>query len=125
MVSFLSLITLFLRLTLAIQGQVEAVADFSFAEEKITCKTADSTQASLHVDPTWWTGNINLSRKLENEERIEAEAEVSLFHYSNFSLHLLFENRGLVSNPSFGTKAIRGSLPPLYDFFQSWKIHLS
>jgi hypothetical protein len=125
MISFLSLITLLLRLSLAIQGQLGVYVDDSSNQGKLQCKTIEGSHDSLQADPSWYEGNVSLTRKLENEERVEVEGESFLDFSTEFSLHLISESLQAVSRSVFGTKAIRGSLLPLYDFFHSWKIHLS
>lgn len=125
MISFLSLITLFLRLSLAIQGGLGVNSDQVPSGDQLHCQQTSPTQESLYADPTWFEGNISLVRKLENEERVEAESDSFLDFYTGISIDFLFTAHELVPNSEFSTKAIRGSLPPLYDIFHSWKIHLS
>jgi hypothetical protein len=125
MISFLSLITLFLRLSLAIQGQLGVFTDLASTGDQLHCKSLSAPQESIHSDDSWFDGNISLTRKLENEERVEVEGERLLDLSLGFSFYPIAKAFRLVSNSVFGTKAIRGSLPPLYDFFHSWKIHLS
>ncbi len=125
MISFLSLITLFLRLSLAIQGGLGVYSVQDYSKDQLHCQTNSPTQATLHSDPTWIEGNISLVRKLENEERVESEGDSFLDFYTDLSFEFLSTAHELVPNSEFGTKAIRGSLPPLYDIFQTWKIHLS
>lgn len=125
MISFLSLITLFLRLSLAIQGGLGVNSDQVPSGDQLHCQQTSPTQESLYADPTWFEGNISLVRKLENEERVEAESDSFLDFYTDLSIDFLSTAHELVPNSEFSTKAIRGSLPPLYDIFHSWKIHLS
>lgn len=125
MISILGLITLFLRLSLAIQGQVVELSDLSIAGEKIECTEHTPTQEIIYSESNWLSGNISLARNLEKEERVEVEGE-SFLGFSDFiSFNFSEKVSILISNSTFGNKAIRGSLPPLYDFFHSWKIHLS
>ena len=125
MISFLSLITLFLRLSLAIQGGFGVYSVPDQSGDQLHCQTNSVTQESLYSDPNWFEGNISLVRKLENEERVEAESDSFLDFQTDLSLEFLSTAHELVPNSEFSTKAIRGSLPPLYDIFHSWKIHLS
>jgi hypothetical protein len=123
--SLLGLITLFLRLSLAIQGQLIEFSDVSNSTEQIHCKEYSASQKVISAGSDWLYGNINLVRKLEKEERVEVEGENSLDFSEFVSGNLFKQDSKLGSNSIFGNKAIRGSLPPLYDFFHSWKIHLS
>jgi len=125
MISFLSLIPLFFRLTLAIQGGLGVYSVHDQSGVQLHCQSNSPTQESLYSDPNWFEGNISLARKLENEERVEAESDSFLDFQSDLSLDFLSTAHELVPNSEFSTKAIRGSLPPLYDIFHSWKIHLS
>lgn len=125
MISFLSLITLFLRLSLAIQGGLGVYSEQAQSGDQLHCQSHSSSEESLYSDPNWFEGNISLARKLENEERVEAESDSCLDFYTDLTLNFRFTTHQLVPNSEFGTKAIRGSLPPLYDIFHSWKIHLS
>ena len=125
MISFLSIITLFLRLSLAIQGSWGGYSIQDHSGDQLHCQSSTPTQESLYSDPNWFEGNISLIRKLENEERVEAESDSFLGFCSDLTPDFLSSAHELVPNSEFGTKAIRGSLPPLYDIFHSWKIHLS
>ena len=125
MISILSLITLFLKLSLAIQGQLGVASEVLGSDQTIHCANKRSQQEILYADSDWFSGNVTLARKLEKEERVEVEGEISLGISCSCSPRLLELAGGLDSHPTYGNKALRGSLPPLYDFFQSWKIHLS
>lgn len=125
MISLLGLITLFLRLSLAIQGQVIGLSDFAAASEKIQCSEHSASKEIVSSDPSQGFGNVSLARKLEKEEKVEVEGEGFIEYSSYISFSFAGQISILDSNPAFGNKAIRGSLPPLYDFHQSWKIHLS
>jgi hypothetical protein len=91
-----------------------------------------SSPASTSTGDEQWEpvlGELNgtgtLASNIEVEEKVEVESEsttaVLLLHSSKFVRKDLLA--GFFS--IFGNKAIRGSLLPLYDFFHSWKIHLS
>ncbi|RIW14538.1 hypothetical protein D0X99_13360 [Algoriphagus lacus] len=125
MISILGLITLFLRLSLAIQGQVVELSDLAITENKIQCAEHSPSQEIIYSESNWLSGNISLARKLEKEERVEIEGESFLGYLDLVSFSFPEKVSILISNSVFGNKAIRGSLPPLYDFFHSWKIHLS
>lgn len=125
MISILNLVTLFLRLSLFIQGQVAVVSDYAVADQNLSCHHHSKQEQTLQTDSDWFSGNVTLARKLEKEERIEVEGEVSFGISCSCFPKPLELAYGLDSHPTYGTKAIRGSLLPLYDFYQSWKIHLS
>ncbi|MBC6365220.1 hypothetical protein [Algoriphagus sp. AK58] len=125
MVSILNLITLFLKLSLVIQGQAGVVSDFVGSEDTLHCANKTSHEEVLYADSDWFSGNVTLTRKLEKEERVEVEGEVSFGVSCSCSPGFLELGSGLAGHPAYGNKAIRGSLPPLYDFYHSWKIHLS
>ncbi|OOG72388.1 hypothetical protein [Algoriphagus sp. A40] len=125
MISTLQLITLFLRLSLSFQGQVVEFSELGISQENIHCKEHSAPQEIISENSEWIYGNISLARKLEKEERVEVEGESFAGFSDLFSFSFPEQVSILVSNPTFGNKALRGSLPPLYDFFHSWKIHLS
>lgn len=125
MISILNLITLFLRLSLALQGQVAEFSELGISPKVIHCNELSGHQVFISEDSNWLYGNISLTRKLEKEERLEVEGESFIEFSDLFSFSFSEQVSILGSNPTFGNKAIRGSLPPLYDFFQSWKIYLS
>jgi hypothetical protein len=126
MISITSLFTLLLRLSLLVQGPVEEVSlDWS---SLLTVESPVSSSLNgEHLAPVH--GSINgigtLVPSIEVEEKVEVESESTpsflLLHSSKFIRKDLLA--GFFS--IFGTKAIRGSLLPLYDFFHTWKIHLS
>jgi hypothetical protein len=124
MVSLIGLITLFLRLTLAIQSQMVEVVP-SEPSNKNECIALTSPVGHITSSEGSFTNNISLIRKLETEEKQEVEGDNLLLIVDYFNLRF-FENASRVGlNSFFGNKALRGSLPPLYDLFHSWKIHLS
>lgn len=123
MISFIGLITFFLRLTLAIQGQVIAVLPFVFSEES-GCLTPGANDSHIHSITDFEKGISSALCEGEKEEKSESESE-SLADF----LDTLNETRFLVShkefyNPFFGNKALQGN-QHLYDFLHSWKVHLS
>ncbi len=124
MVSLIGLITLFLRLTLVIQSQVVEVLP-SEPSVSHACIALTSPVGHISSSDGSFTNNISLIRKLETEEKQELEGDNLLFNGNYFNFRF-FENASEAGlNPIFGNKAIRGSLPPLYDLFHSWKTHLS
>lgn len=62
---------------------------------------------------------------VEVEERTEVESDGTSHHLSGQSLEREEKGKNKRLSLIFGTKALRGSLLPLYDFFHSWKFHLS
>lgn len=125
MISILHLIALFFRLSLALQGQAVEFSELGISHENIHCKEESAPQEIISAGSNWLYGNISLARKLEKEERVEVEGESFIEFSDLFSFSFSQQVSILGSNPTFGNKAIRGSLPPLYDFFNSWKIHQS
>jgi hypothetical protein len=125
MISTLGLITLLLRLSLAIQGQIGMIEDLVHQNELFSCTNERPDKEYLSNDADGFYGNISLIRKLEKEERVEVEGE----GFPNFSTEISFDYHVksllISSGAGFCTKPIRGSLLPLYDIFHSWKIHLS
>ena len=121
-----SLFTLLLRLSLLVQGPVEEVSlDWSSLLDVESPASSSLTGEYLaHVHGSF-NGIGTLVPSIEIEEKVEVESEgttaVLLFHSSKVVRKNLLS--GFVT--IFGTKAIRGSLLPLYDFFHSWKFHLS
>lgn len=124
MISLIGLITLFLRLTLVLQSQVAEVlpVDQSVNQE---CVNYSSQDGFVATSEGVFANNVSLIRKLETEEKQEVEDGNLLFYVDDFNFRFLDEASKADTNPIFGNKALRGSLPPLYDLFHSWKIHLS
>ena len=126
MILFSSLFTLLLRLSLLVQGPVEEVSlDWSSllgVESPISSSLTGEHLETVHGS---FNGIGTLVPSIEVEEKVEVESEsttaVLLLHSLKFVKKDLLA--GFLS--LFGNKAIRGSLLPLYDFFHSWKIHLS
>ena len=71
----------------------------------------------------------SIDRHLKQTKEILRRAEVeSEDSDSEISIHSLYNFKEIVKikgGSLFSNKAIRGSRLPLYDFFHSWKIHLS
>ena len=126
MILISSLFTLLLRLSLLGQGSGEEVS-LNWSSLLTVESPVSSSLTGEHLAPVH--GSINgigtLVPSIEVEEKVEVESEsttaVLLLHSSKFVRKDLLA--GFFS--IFGNKAIRGSLLPLYDFFHSWKIHLS
>jgi hypothetical protein len=126
MILFSSLFTLLLRLSLLVQGPVEEVSlDWSSLLGVESPVSSSLTGEHLETVHGSFNGIGTLVPSIEVEEKVEVESESTttflLLHSSKFVRKDLLA--GFFS--IFGNKAIRGSLLPLYDFFHSWKIHLS
>ena len=126
MILFSSLFTLLFRLSLLVQGPVEEVSlDWSSLLGVESPVSSSLTGEHLETVHGSFNGIGTLVPSIEVEEKVEVESESTpsflLLHSSKFVRKDLLA--GFLS--LFGNKAIRGSLLPLYDFFHSWKIHLS
>lgn len=126
MIFISSLFTLLFRLSLLVQGPIEEVS-LDWSSILTVESPVFSSLTGEHLAPVH--GSINgigtLVPSIEVEEKVEVESEstttILLLQSSNFVRKDLLA--GFFS--IFGNKAIRGSLLPLYDFFHTWKIHLS
>jgi hypothetical protein len=126
MIFISSLFTLLLRLSLLIQGPVAEVSlhwsSLLAVESPVSSSLTGEHLAPVHGS---FNGIGTLVPSIEVEEKVEVESEstttVLLLQSSNFVRKDI--SAGFLS--IFGNKAIRGSLLPLYDFFHTWKIHLS
>lgn len=126
MIFISSLFTLLFRLSLLVQGPIEEVS-LDWSSILTVESPVSSSLTGEHLAPVH--GSINgigtLVPSIEVEEKVEVESEITtavlLLHSSKFVRKDLLA--GFFS--IFGNKAIRGSLLPLYDFFHTWKIHLS
>jgi hypothetical protein len=126
MILISSLFTLLLRLSLMVQGPVEEVS-LDWSALLAVESPVSSSLAGEHLAPVYgsFNGIGTLVPSIEVEEKVEVESESTeaalLLHSSKFVRKDLLGSFLSI----FGTKAIRGSLLPLYDFFHSWKFHLS
>ena len=124
MLTLSSLFSLLLRLSLLCQGQVEGISEsvqLNFFESNAIQSLENQVQPSY----VSFEGQGSLTPNIEIEERAEVESEDS---DSEISIHSLYNFKEIVKIKGvslFSNKAIRGSRLPLYDFFHSWKIHLS
>lgn len=124
MLTLSSLFSLLLHLSLLCQGQVEEISDsvqLDFYESEAIQSPENHFQTSFFS----FEGPGSLTHTIEIEERTEVESEDS---DSEISIHSLYSFKEIVKIKGvslFSNKAIRGSRLPLYDFFHSWKIHLS
>jgi hypothetical protein len=126
MILISSLFTFLLRLTLLVQGSGEnATLDWTSLLAVESPGSSSFTGEHFSAVHGSFNGIGTLVPSIEVEEKVEVESEspttVILLHSSKFVRKDLLA--GFFS--IFGNKAIRGSLLPLYDFFHSWKIHLS
>ena len=124
MLTLSSLFSLLLRLSLLCQGQVEEISDsvqLDFYESEAIQSPENQFQPSFFS----FEGQGSLTPNIEIEERTEVESEDSDSEISINSLYNLKEIVKIKGVSLFSNKAIRGSRLPLYDFFNSWKIHLS
>lgn len=119
-----SLFALLLRISLLCQGQVEGITDSAqldfFEHKSIQTEEGHLQQALISFE-----GLGSLVPSIEIEERTEVESEESTTDLI-FSTGLsVCEFTSIKVFTSLNNKAIRGSRLPLYDFFHSWKFHLS
>jgi hypothetical protein len=126
MILISSLFTLLLRLTLLVQGSGEnATLDWTSLLAVESPGSSSFTGEHFSAVHGSFNGIGTLVPSIEVEEKVEVESEsttaVLLLHSAKFVKKNLFA--GFLS--IFGNKAIRGGLLPLYDFFHSWKFHLS
>jgi hypothetical protein len=124
MLTLSSLFALLLRVSLLCQGQVEGITDsvqLDFFEN-----TAIQTEEGHIQQPILtFEGLGSLVPSIEIEERTEVESEKSSSDFILGTSPSFRQFTFLKVCQLFSNKAIRGSLLPLYDFFHSWKIHLS
>mgnify|MGYP000011418925 CR=1 FL=1 len=125
MILFSSLFTLLFRLSLLVQGPVEEVSlDWSSLLGVESPVSSSLTGEHLETVHGSFNGIGTLVPSIEVEEKVEVESE------GTPEVWLLNSSKPVNKNPLdsgvsiFGNKAIRGSIL-LYDFFHSWKIHLS
>ena len=124
MLTLSSLFALLLRLSLLCQGQVEEIAD-SVQLDFFESNAIQSPENQFQPSFVSFEGPGSLTSNIEIEERTEIESEDS---DSEASIHSIYTFKKIVkikSGSLFSNKALRGSRLPLYDFFHSWKIHLS
>ncbi len=125
MISFLSLITFLLRLTLAIQGQLVTVLSVDPAQERV-CLDFNGPSQQVHPILSTETGNKAGRIETEKEEKSESESESESLADLLDSLYAdsLSREFSRYYNPFFGSKGVQGDRH-LYDLFHSWKTHLS
>jgi hypothetical protein len=126
MIFISSLFTLLLRLSLLIQGPVAEVSlhwsSLLAVESPVSPSLTGEHLAPVHGS---FNGIGTLVPSIEVEEKVEVESEstTTIFLLQSYKFVRKDISAGFLS--IFGTKAIRGGLLPLYDFFHSWKFHLS
>ena len=124
MLTLSRLFALLLRISLLCQGQVEGITDSVqldfFENQHLTTEKGHLQPAQLSFE-----GLGSLIPSIEIEERSEVESEESAIDFALGSVTSFSERGFLKVCRLFSNKAIRCSRLPLYDFFHSWKIHLS
>ncbi len=126
MIFISSLFTLLLRLFLSVQGSGEVVSlDWStlIALETPVSTSIAGEQLKQPHDSIQGIEALFSSIEVEEKEEVEPESnseDLLLHSYKFIQKNLL---SGFLT--IFGNKAIRGSSLPLYDFYHTWKIHLS
>jgi hypothetical protein len=125
MIFLSSLFSILLRLSMLGQGQGEVV------ELDWTSLLQISSPASTSTGDEQWepvlgalNGTATLASNIEVEEKVEVESEGTPEAWLLNSSKLVKKSPLNSGVSIFGNKAIRGSIL-LYDFFHSWKIHLS
>jgi hypothetical protein len=120
-----SLFVILLRISMAFQGQVEVLADAVQQDFFASQGIQESAEQEVRHASVGFTAAGSLVPTIEIEEKVEVEAEESggNWYLHTFSLDQKASISGIVA--LYGNKALRGSRLPLYDFFHSWKIHLS
>jgi hypothetical protein len=106
------------------QGQVEGISE-SVQLDFFESNAIQSLENQVQPSYVSFEGQGSLTSTIEIEERTEVESEDS---DSEISIHSLYRLKEILKSKGgllFSNKAIRGSRLPLYDFFHSWKIHLS
>ena len=124
MLTLSSLFALLLRISLLCQGQVEGISDsvqLDFFEQK----SIQTEEGYLQQTLVSFEGLGSLVPNIEIEERTEVESEESATDSALDTVPSRGEFTVLKVFTLFTNKAIQGSRLPLYDFFHSWKIHLS
>lgn len=124
MLTLSSLFALLLRISLLCQGQVEGITD-SVQLDFFENQTGKAEEGHLQQVQFTFEGLGSLVPSIEIEERSEVESEESAIDFALGSVTPFSERSFLKVCRLFSNKAIRGSRLPLYDFFHSWKIHLS
>lgn len=120
-----SLFVLLLRLSMAFQGQVEVLTDAVQADFFTSQEIAEPAEQEVRYASGGFTAAGSIVPTIEIEEKVEVEAEESGdgWYLPTFSLDQKASCAGIIAR--YGSKALRGSRLPLYDFYQAWKTHLS
>jgi hypothetical protein len=120
-----SLFVLLFRISMAFHGQVEVLEDALQQEFFGSQGTEETAEQQIRNASGGFSLIGSLVPGIEIEEKVEVEVEESAadLHQFNFS----FDRQAfkVVVTALYSNKAIRGSSLPLYDFFHSWKFHLS
>ncbi|MFM7629528.1 MAG: hypothetical protein ACKO44_08415 [Algoriphagus sp.] len=119
------LFLLLFKVSLVFQGQIDLLAKTAQENIQEISSAHGEGKEAVHSFSSAIEQAASVLPTAEVEERTEVESN-DTSHYLNIH-RLESEEKGNTKRLSliFGTKAQRGSLLPLYDFFHSWKFHLS
>jgi len=120
-----SLFVLLFRILMAFHGQVEVLADAVQQEFFASQGTQETAEQQIRNTSGGFASTGSLVPTIEIEEKVEVEAEESAGDWHQFTFAFDRQASIAVATALYGNKAIRGSRLPLYDFFHSWKTHLS
>ncbi|MEY2705182.1 MAG: hypothetical protein RL407_1244 [Bacteroidota bacterium] len=120
-----TLFLLLFKISLAFQGQLSLFSEVLQSNiQQITTAQGEGEQAVHSFSKTVdHAASILPTIELEERSEIEPDEASNYLDFQSFGVVQKNCNKGL--SYIFGTKAIRGSRLPLYDFFHSWKFHLS
>jgi Fe-S oxidoreductase len=118
------LFLLLFKISLIFQGQVDLFTETVQENIKGISSAHGEGKEAVHSIASAIEQIASILPTVEVEERSEVESDDTSHHLSIHRLER--EEKGKAKRLSliFGTKALRGSLLPLYDFFHSWKFHL-
>ena len=120
-----SFFVLLFRISLAFQGQVETLADAVQQEFFASQGIEETAQQQVRPDSGGFSAVGSLVPSIEIEEEVEVEAEESAGDWHQFTFSFNRKTSKEVATALYGNKAPRGSRLPLYDFYHTWKFHLS
>lgn len=121
MLTLSTLFALLLRISLLCQSQVEGLSDSAqlafFEGQEI-----QSDESHIQSSFVSFEGSASLLPAIEIEERSEVESNACISTQAIFAFKEPVKDKSVLL---YNNKALRGSRLPLYDFFHTWKIHLS
>jgi hypothetical protein len=120
-----SLFVLLFRISMAFHGQVEVLADAVQQEFFASQGTQETAEQQIRNASGSFSSSGSLAPGIEIEEKVEVESEESAGDLHQFTFAFDYQASKAVATALYSNKAIRGSSLPLYDFFHSWKFHLS